>query len=228
MLLIWFSLPATADPGEEQLKALLRAPLAAGSGSFAAPENAAKFRALLTKSPKLANQPIFEVRGTKVSTPLLEAIKLGNVDATKILLEFQAKPNLALEDSVAPPLPTAITARLPGGVRLALLRLLLARGAVSTHSLHVWAGCTNWTDRQTYFAAADLLHQSKAGLNSANDTGASPMQIAIVSDNVLAVEKLLALGATVDALSKDLAYAGMGTPEGNQIVKLLKLPVPRQ
>jgi hypothetical protein len=37
------------------------------------------------------------------------------------------------------------------------------------------------------------------------------------------VEKLLALGAVVDASSKESALAGAGTSEGDKILKLLKL-----
>lgn len=228
LLTLALALGAGADTGEDELRALLKLPVAKETGSFLNPEGLPKLRALLTAKPGLANQPIYALRDDSVSTPLLEAIAVGNAEAVRALLEFNAKPNLVLQDNPAPPLAAALTGRLAGTTRLSMVRLLLARGASPTHSLHIWAGCTNWTDRKTYFEVADVLSAAKAGLNSPNATGASPLQIAIVSDNLLAVEKLVALGATVDPLSKDLAYAGMGTPEGDGIVKLLKLPVPRR
>jgi ankyrin repeat protein len=219
--------PLAAQQDDGEIRALLKAPLVKETGVYVSPANAAKLRALLTANPKLANQPIFQLRGQAVSTPLVEAAKVGNVDAVRALLDFKAKPNLALAEAEAAPLEVAIVTRLSGEARLTMVRLLLAAGAHTTTSLHAWATCTNWTDRKTYFAAADALIAAKTALNGTNETGATPLQVAVVNDNVLAVEKLAALGATVDDLVKDLAYAGMGTPEGDQIVKALKLPVPR-
>lgn len=212
-------------PGEPELRALLKAPLTRATGTYVAPENGAKLRAMLKANPELVNQPIIQLRGEKASTPLLEAVTIGNVDAVQILLELKAKPNLALSREL-PPLHEALIARLPGDVRLTMVRLLVASGADPTGALHAWAGCTNWTDRKTYFGAADALVQGKANIDAGNSTGATPLQLAVVSDNVLAVEKLVALGAKADDVVKDLAWAGRGTAEGDKIVKLLNLKAP--
>jgi ankyrin repeat protein len=221
--------PATGQPaGEAELRALLKAPLAAETGAYVSPENGAKLRAMLKANPKLANQPIYQLRGDEVSLPLVEAVKIGNVDAVRLLLEFKAKPNLALGDRPVAPLQAAMGTMLKANVRLAQVRLLLAAGANAKFGLHQWAACQNWTDRQSYFAAADALLQSKAGLNTGDESGSSPLQVAIVNDNILAVEKLLALGAVVDESIKNSALAGRGTPEGDQIIKILKLtPKPK-
>jgi ankyrin repeat protein len=222
LLLLLFCLPALCDEGEA-LRTLLKAPLVAETGNYASAEHKARLRATLIANPKLANQPIFQLQGQQPSTPLVEAAKTGNVDAVRLLLEFKARPNLALGDRPVPPLQACIASRTHPNARLAVIRLLLGAGASPKFGLHQWAACLNWTDRQTYFAAADALVEAKAALNIADETGSSPLQIAIVNDNVSAVEKLLALGAVVDASSKESALAGAGTSEGDKILKLLKL-----
>ena len=214
-------------PGEPELRALLKAPIARATGAYLSPDNLVKLQALLKANLEMVNRPIIELRGENASTPLLEAVKIGNTDAVRTLLEFKAKPNLALSREI-PPLQEALVARLPGDVRLAMVRLLLASGADPTGSFHAWAGLTNWTDRKTYFAAADALAQAKGNFSITNATGATPLQIAVVCDNVLAVEKLMALGAKADDVVNDLAWAGRGTAEGDKIVKLLNLKVPGQ
>lgn len=214
-------------PGEPELRALLKAPIVKATGAYLAPDSVTKLQALLKANPDLVNQPIIQLRGEDASTPLLEAVIIGNVDAVRTLLELKAKPNLALSREM-PPLQEALVNRLPGDVRLNMIRLLLASGADPTGSFHAWAGLTNWTDRKTYFAAADALAQAKGNFSITNATGATPLQIAVVCDNVLAVEKLVALGAKADAVVNDLAWAGRGTAEGDKIVKLLNLKAPGQ
>jgi hypothetical protein len=229
LLLLTNALPVLAQSDQEtaELRALLKAPVVKQTGAYVTAENVQRLRALLKAEPILVNQPIYALRGEQVSTPLVEAVKIGNVDAVRVLLELKAKPDLALGKPPIPPLQLAITSRLGAEVRLAIIDLLLARGAYPGDALHAWAGCTNWTDRKTYFAAADALVRAKADVNSRNESGATPLQIAVVHDNVLAAEKLFASGANVDDLIKDLAYAGRGTAEGDQILKILKIPPPR-
>ncbi len=210
------------------MRALLKAPRVAESGLFQAEADANRLRALLKANPALANQPLMELRGERASTPLLEAVKIGNAEAVKVLLEAGAKPNVTLSGQASSPLLTAIGARHSGLTRLTEIRLLVGAGATPTGALHVWAGVTNWTDRKTYFGAADALVAAKAGIGTVNETGATPLHVAVLSDNVLAVEKLVALGAPVDDMAKDFAYAGAGTAEGKLILKVLKLPEVRQ
>lgn len=217
---------AQTSPEETELRALLKAPVVKETGLYQAPESSRRLRELLQRHPQLADRPIHGLRGGGASTPLVEAVRLGNVSATEVLLEAKARPDLALGQGANRPLHLALTAMLPGQVRLAMVRRLVAAGASANRALHSWAACTNWTDRTTYFAAADTLIQAKSGLNTADEAGASPLQVAIVHDNVLAVEKLLALGANVDAGAKDSAIAGRSTPEGAKIMKLLKLGPP--
>lgn len=214
---------AQSSAGEQDLRSLLMSPLDRATGNYTAPEKVAKLRALLKSKPKLANQPIYQLTGNQPSTALVEALKIGNVDAVRVLLEFKAKPNLGLGRWPVTPLQAAIGDLLDGRVKLTQVRLLLAHGANSRLGLHHWAMCQNWLDRQTYFAAADALVQAKAGVNTLDDLGASPLQVAVTYDNVLAVEKLLSLGAKVDDSLIQSAKAGAGTAEGQQIIKLLKL-----
>lgn len=229
LALLFFVLPALAQTEDEtvRLRVLLKAPVAKETGLYLAADSLAQLRALLKAEPRLVNQPIFGLRDEGVSTPLVEAVRLGNVDAARLLLEARARPDLALGKPAVTPLQVAISSRLGGEVRLTTVRLLLSHGANAAGALHSWAGCTNWTDRRTYFAAADALVAAKADVDSRNESGATPLQIAVVSDNVLAAEKLFALGAKVDDLIKDLAYAGRGTAEGDLILKILKIPPPR-
>lgn len=220
--------PAKAPVSSEmEMRTVLKAPKVAESGMFVSEVDAAKLRALLKANPALANQPIIELRGEKPSTPLLEAVKTGNLDAVRALLEAGAKPNLLLEGQTTSPLLATLASRFSGVVRLQEVRLLLASGASTRGALHVWAASTNWTDRRTYFGAADALVGAKATLSATNETGATPLQVAVINDNVLAVEKLVSLGATADDLVTDLAYAGSGTAEGKLILKFLKLPETR-
>jgi ankyrin repeat protein len=230
LLALVLALPSLADDDVDMLTPLLRAPVAKDTGLFVDPDNASKLRALLKADPKLANEPIYPLRGEEISTPLVEALKVGNLEAVRALFEFKAKPNLALGRYPTTPLEASIASGLSGNVRLSQLRLVLAAGANAKLGLHDWAACTSWADRKTYFAAADLLVQARADANAADELGATPLLVAVVNDNSLAVEKLLALGARVsDEVLKAAAAGGASNPEGQKICKLLKVApvVPR-
>lgn len=233
-LLLTLLIPAWGqEVGEAEIRAFLKAPITKATGTYTTPDTAAKLRALLKANPRLVDQPIYQLRGQDISTPLVEALKLGNVDAARALLDFKAKPNLALGEWPIIPLQAAMTARLPGEVRLTQVRLLLAAGATPTNGLHIWAEAQGWSDT-TYFAAADALVQAKAGVNVTDDFGATPLLVAVVNDNVMATEKLLSLGAKVDEDVQRACYAAnwvnpkdpeapKPTPQAQRIFKLLKL-----
>lgn len=182
-------------------------------------EAAKKIAHILKGHRSYANGPIQQLDGDQPSTPLVEALRIGNVEAARVLLEYKADPNAGAGKSGQTPLEAAMNDLLEDSVKQAQVELLLSKGAQPKHALHRWAARKMWKDKVSYFAVADALVEAGASVDQADDLGMTPLRVAVINSNSKAVEKLLAKGAKVDEQTREQAKKEADP----SVLKLLKL-----
>ena len=159
--------------------------------------------------------------------PIFHAVKSGNKEVVRLLLEKGADPNVSYDDATGSPLDTAA----PGG-DIEMVMILIKgkakvnykmRGALT--ALHT--ACLG-KESPALIEIITLLLDSGAEVNAVTHVGTTPLMNAVEADNLPAVKLLLERGADPrikniqGKTAIDLAVSGGKKPEIIQMLKSWK------
>lgn len=126
--------------------------------------------------------------------PIFHAVKSGNRDIVRLLLEKGANPNVSYDDATGSPLDTAVT----GGDREMVMILIKGKAKVNYKmrgaltALHT--ACLG-KESPALIEIIILLLDSGAEINAVTHVGTTPLMNAVEADNIEAVKLLLSRGA---------------------------------
>lgn len=156
--------------------------------------------------------------------PIFHAVKSGNREIVKLLLEKKADPNVSFEDATGSPLDIAVTLGDPEMVKILVNGKAdvnyKMRGAIT--ALHT--ACLA-KDSPVLVGIIAVLLDSGAEVNAMTHVGITPLMNAVEADNTGAVKLLLSRGAdpTIKNFqgkrALDLAVSG---GKNEEIIKILK------
>jgi len=126
--------------------------------------------------------------------PLFRAVKSGNIDVVKLLLEKGADPNVSFDDATGSPLDSAVLGGDPE-----MVRLLIAGGAKVNYKMRgaytaLHSACLAKESPSSLEIVAVLL-ESGAEVNAVTHIGLTPLMNAVEADNTSLVKLLLSRGA---------------------------------
>lgn len=207
MLTAALSLGADSDPSRELMSMDMKAEGAAE-----------KARQLLDAG---AN-PDYYARGG--DRPVFHAVKSGNREIVKMLLDRRVALNISFDDATGSPLDSAVAAGDPE-----IVRMLIKAKADVNYKMRGAVTALHTACLQSESSAADeiitVLIDSGADINAVTHFGVTPLMNAVEADNGGAVKILLERGADPriknikGKTAKDLAVSGKKKAE---IIKMLK------
>jgi len=190
----------------------------------------------LKQHPAAANAEITRLYGTGTNTPLNEALSLGDVGLVSVLLEHGADPNKASGQIQASPLQWALNDTIDPAKIAESVALLIAKGADpnlsdqrDSTSLDTWAARRSWCQDPSYVRIGVMLLEAGALIEGDPNAPGTPLMVATINSNPVAVKMLLDQGADPDreallGTARSLAEneAQNGTPEASQVLALIK------
>jgi len=194
--------------------------------------------ALLEKNPKLLQTPILRLNGPGELLPLHEAIFVGDVELVGLFIEHGADLNAPSGKRKMRPLSWAMNDLIEEKKTMTLVGMLLENGAdpnlgdkLGNSAVHRWAARRALRRESIYPDMLDALLRSGANASATNNSGLTPLMIAVTNHNAPAVKLLLAAGVdpvqktrfgTAVELAEEQAERSSADPEAAEVLKLLK------
>ena len=196
-LLLFFAITAVGADENSKLRSLMN-----NRSKLLSEQRLKEIDALLKAEPSLANKSFKRIYGSGLNTPLNEALSLGDPGLVAVLLENGANPNRASGRTEMRPLQWAMNDTLdPDKIEKSVM-LLLAKGSDpnltdkrSSSALHRWAARTMWRNDPAYLSIGKALLEAGAKVAGDPKSLSSPLQVAVININPVAVKFLLEHGA---------------------------------
>lgn len=201
-------------------------------------ESLEPIRALLQKKPELAITPIPRLNGTGQHLPLNEALFIGDVEVAELLLKNGADANAPSGRKEVRPLGWAMNDFVSPEKTEAMVVLLLKNKAdpnltdkVGNTAVHRWAARRSLRNEERYPTLLNLLVEAGADPQATNESGFTPLMIAVTNSNAPAVKLLLAKGADPDLktrfgtarqLAEEQARRPTADAESGEVLELVK------
>lgn len=156
---------------------------------------------------------------------IFHAVKSGNRDITRLLLERGADPNVSFDDATGSPLDSAVSGGDPEMVGIMIKGKAAVNYKMRGAQTVLHTACMQ-KESEHASAIITILLQNGADANAVTHMGITPLMNAVEADNTSAVKILLQYGADPriqnirGKTALDLAIDGA---KNNEIVELLKL-----
>ena len=193
--------------------------------------------ALLEKNPNLVQTPILRLNGPGELLPLHEAIFAGDLELVGLFIEHGADLNAPSGKRKMRPLSWAMNDLIEEKKTMTMVGMLLENGAdpnlgdrLGNNAVHRWAARRALRKEAIYPEMLESLLKSGADATATNNSGFTPLMIAVTNHNAPAVKLLLAAGVdpaqktrfgTAVDLAEEQAERPSADPEADEVLQLL-------
>ncbi len=236
MLLFWIvlSLPLLAQTPEDLRSLMVERAKLQGETRLDSVE------ALLEKNPSLLQTPIRRLNGPGELLPLHEAIFAGDLELVGLFIEHGADLNAPSGKRKMRPLSWAMNDLIDEKKTMTMVGMLLENGAdpnlgdkLGNNAVHRWAARRALRKEAIYPEMLEALMKSGADAAATNNSGFTPLMIAVTNHNAPAVKLLLSAGVdpvqktrfgTAVDLAEEQAERPSADPEATEVLELLTNP----